>query len=288
MWPFNSKPEGGKQPKDTDRLRVARWVFQFSAIPLFALLLAWIGAPFADAFLMAQIGEGAAASAPAIRPDVSEIGAIQLSVENTATALLPLFAGWIGSVIAYYFVTSAQRDAADQAARLVRPIPFTEQLQAKSLRSVMAMELYGVELGNQPTPLESIEAVLRGELQTPARTRCIIFERKGRKRIVRTVIHASTFYAFLAARGGVASMGTLSVEDLLEDADTRERIAGGTRWMSPEDSLADVHALMKRVPHVQDIIITQRGREDGEVFGYLTNGDVLRHCLGSAETGNEA
>ncbi len=259
-----------------ERLKVASWVFRVSCIPLAILVTAWIAAPFADAALVGclRIRPGAAEC------QVSDL--VQKSVKELATALLPIVSGWIGAVIAYYFVTDAHAQAAQDAQLLVGAHGFRSRLKRILLRQIMRLDtdIHGVLLPSDGDALlQNVEQVFKG---AEARTRAVIFQPLLNGRKVVEVIHQSTYFEYKDR-----NREQNSIRALLNDPEVEKRLRGGTVWMPETATVEDALTRMQQHPAVQDIVVTKNGQQQEPILGYLTNGDVLRHCVASADRGED-
>jgi hypothetical protein len=65
---------------------------------------------------------------------------------------------------------------------------------------------------------------------------------------------------------------TLTLKDLLENAEGfKERVEETFGIVAEGATLADAKAEMRRIKNAQDVFVTDNGRKDGAVIGWITN-----------------
>lgn len=97
------------------------------------------------------------------------------------------------------------------------------------------------------------------------------------------VIHQSLIYKFIAERGVAAAAGgtafdpgRLTLADLLAEPGMKELVQDAVAYVSAGATLTDAKQLMERTPNCQDVIVTEHGRPDEPLLGWLTDADVRR------------
>lgn len=199
----------------------------------------------------------------------------------------PIFAGWVGAVIGYYFANKSHRDAASNVERFLKYLSPSEKLRSAPMKLAMklpaSMSMVTVSRdggGRIINPISEALAVVKGQY----RTRAPLVETVKRggvefQRMVQ-VLHESTLYDFLhrkAAEG--KKLDELTIQDLLDDPVSAERLSGTLKALCDNDPLLEAKKLMERNPRVQDVVITTTGQLDAPMVGWVTNVDVLRHII---------
>lgn len=104
------------------------------------------------------------------------------------------------------------------------------------------------------------------------------------RNVVRYVIHQSILYKFIAQES-VESSGTTnlfdfkkaSLEDMLEHPEYEELIGKSFVFVKRTATIEDARKAMESVKNCQDVFVTENGRPDEPVIGWLTNIDIARN-----------
>jgi CBS domain-containing protein len=241
---------------------------------------------------LAVVVPGAGVVLPAALPklgadDIVRRRAAADAAQSVFTTVLPIVSGWTGAVIAYYFTHRAYEDANQTTREFVREMTTLDRWRAMPVRATMRLphdiesvalmrERSGDRASRITTPLSSLLDVI----EHGRRSRIPLIEQISGASVLVYVIHESTLFEFLRRRR--ESVESLTVADLLSDEGSRRRLEGTLGYISVDKTLADAKALMDANSRLQDVIVTASGRPDGNLVGWLTNVDVLRHCVAGA------
>jgi hypothetical protein len=258
--------------RDTSRHLVARTILGWS----FLLLLFFGTASIAVTFFPALCSE---------QPKCTVHPAVETAAKFL-NALLPVISGWVGAVIAYYFVERVHDRARVERPRFadhVRSIPITSAML--TMPEIEYVEIERAEDGSIKTQLSDVLYVIRSQL----RSRVPVFEWIDDRRVVggkryfvlRYVVHESTLYEFLVRKAGT-ELNALTLEDLFADPVSRARLEGSMAAIAQRATLSDAKSAMDSNPKVQDVVVTLNGRADEPFVGWLTNVSVLRRCVAGA------
>jgi len=219
----------------------------------------------------------------------SGAGEIADKVFNT---ILPVLAGWVGTVLAYFFSaqnlerTSATLDKAVIAVGQggggpptqpsdpvygkmikVENIKKKQDLTSKNLGQIRLLDLQREFQGAEPDPPASRLVFLDG----------------GK---FRYLMHSSVLNAFLVSQlvsaagqsvtGQPTAVGDLTLQNLVDDPESLRQISKLVAFVSGSATLADAKAAMDAIPGAQDIIVTKTGDAAGEVIGWLSNVDLVK------------
>ncbi|MBQ0959031.1 hypothetical protein KAK06_08665 [Ideonella sp. 4Y11] len=95
------------------------------------------------------------------------------------------------------------------------------------------------------------------------------------------VIHQSLLYKFLADRSMEAlkahqafDASSFTLKDLLDSPGTKELVQDSLAYVPQGAMLSDAKAVMERVPHCQDVFVTEHGLPSEPVLGWLTDAQV--------------
>jgi hypothetical protein len=194
-------------------------------------------------------------------------------------ALLPLFGTWVGTVAAYYFSRENFETANKSVQNLVQ-LTVDQRLEKLKVDDSMIREasIIAVRIpANKDDAAVALSEIL-GKLSRTA-TRIPILTDEG---ALKYILHQSVIYKVVAERGvALAQQGqTIDVSKLtLADVIAHDDVKAYATAIGCVPSGATVAAAkteMERVQRAQDVIVTQSGKLDEPLLGWLTNVDIGR------------
>lgn len=244
-----------QQDKTTDqghapRFDIAKWVIAFSFTVIGVLGLASIVA--------------------VIKGDAAKVA----QVKDILSILLPVIGAWAGTVIAFYFSRDNFETAAKSTKELVKQMTPEEKLAAVKIRDAMIPMDKAIKLTlDKPTNAYQVQKdLVAGLMEANGVNRLPMLGKQGEAKYI---WHRSILDQFMVAAGlqGKA-LDDLTLEDLLADA--KYKAIGEAICVLPEDStLAEAKRTLDHNRNCSDIFITQSGKRDEAVIGWLTNGTIL-------------
>ncbi|CAA7613203.1 hypothetical protein [Magnetospirillum sp. UT-4] len=234
------------------RAHLARLVAVASFLTIFLLVATLVGLAATDA-----------------KPEVIEVG------KNTFTAILPVVAGWMGTVLAFYF-------SSQSLDRTSASLDLSMSQNTKTANTSVTKEM--IPAGNIIKPMvlaandDAISKKTAGELlkifKDSGITRMIFWTEN---QVCRYILHRATLNDFI-----VRSEGDLSktFAQLLEDGESQAQITQ-VAFVPATASLRDAKAALKRTAGAQDIIVTASGNSSEPVLGWLTNIDLMKALDGA-------
>jgi len=198
------------------------------------------------------------------------------------SSLLPLWATWVGTVLAHYFST-ANFEAASKSTKEL--LSLDKKLASIPARQVMIprSKIVSMVVKAGTTPEQKLIAEIRSEITTNKGQRLPVLYPDD---IARYMIHLSTLDQFLAnealkATGAAAgapaapTIAQLTLQDLLNKAPDLHLVLEGTFALINESaSLADAKLAMETTPNCQDVFVTHNGKKDEAVLGWITNNEI--------------
>lgn len=141
------------------------------------------------------------------------------------------------------------------------------------VNKISAYEMMEGETENE-IGIKELHEMLRGGV-----TRIVIFDQK---RIVNYVIHQSMLFKFISKKSIEASdsrvdVSTLKLSEFLEFEDMRKWVQESLAFVSVNSALGDAKRVMEQTEFCQDVFVTQNGKNNEPVLGWLTNNDIARH-----------
>jgi hypothetical protein len=230
------------------RDRLAQYVVVGSFLTLFLLVSALIG--------LAQI------SIPQVRETAT----------NAFTAILPVLAGWVGTVLALYFSAASHQASLEAISRSGgRPGPSTwvseKMIPVSSIVGLKRLE----EKGPQDISILDLQQAFRGQLPNGAKVTRLLFVERG---IFKYIMHFATLNAFIVKNPAGATEKTFA--DMLADEETLRQISQLVVFVSASTTLGDAKAALDKVSGAQDIIVTGSGNATEPMLGWLSNIDLTK------------
>jgi len=195
-------------------------------------------------------------------------------------AVVPLFASWVATVLAYYFARENLRSATDSVASLISTN--AAQLDGVSAKSKMIERTRIVTLSDQfksalvTTTLKDIMDFLdqRGVGRSP------IFNPSG---AVVQMLHTSAINDFIRkqvdpakpAAPGAKPVDQLTFTDLIADPQIKRLLESSFDVIAEVATLADAKAKMNATPDCEDVFVTKTGARGEVVLGWITDNIVL-------------
>jgi len=112
-------------------------------------------------------------------------------------------------------------------------------------------------------------------------TRIPVFDHKG---AAKYIIHQGSLYKFIAEKSiaagkkaGGFDAKALTLDDFLKHPGIRKLVADSLVFVPPSETLADAKLKMEKTEHCKDIFVTENGRSDEPVKGWLTNTEIAKH-----------
>jgi hypothetical protein len=189
------------------------------------------------------------------------------------TAVLPLFASWIATVLAYYFARENLRSATNSVSALLASNS-TTQLSAVSVKSKMIERTRIIAISDRftdlpKTSLKEIVAYLdhRGVSRSP------VFDSTG---VAVQMIHVSEINEFILQQAAVAMpINQLTYGDLIGVADLKRMFETSFGLVAESATLTEAAAKMNATPGCEDVFVTKSGGRGEPVLGWITDNVIL-------------
>lgn len=196
--------------------------------------------------------------------------AILKDSKNTMTIfniVLPVFASWVGTILAFYFGRENFESANQQVRELVQRLT-PEERAKKPVTSIMRplRDIAYLQIPTGKTEKDiSLEELLDKFKGSVSRLPIIDAGQKPRY-----IVHESSINKYIASGG--------KKEDTLEKFITTQKKAGimfgadkGFVLVSEQSTLAIAKKKMEEIPSCQDIFITKGGSPDEPLSGWISN-----------------
>ncbi len=183
-------------------------------------------------------------------------------------SVLPLLGTWVGTVLAFYFAKENLQAATDSTLRLTgRRDPATPVAVVMIPRSKITSHDLGASVDPGTVPI----AVLRDTMHNKGFRRIPILSSAG---AVLYVVHDSTIARYAEAEQKRPSeLSAETMGDLLADAGLKAQVEA-MGFVAANADLGQARAAMRSVKGCNDVFVTQDGRRDDPVVGWITNTEL--------------
>jgi hypothetical protein len=238
------------------RYRLARGVVVGSFLTLFLLVAALIG--------LAQ----------SLNTDSSEAAKNAFdTAKNAFTAILPVLAGWVGTVLAFYFSAASHDRTSESLDKVISqtgggPSPGTPVSEKMIPVSLIA----GLQKLDDKQPKDITIPDLRKAFEQPlpngAKVTRLIFLERG---AFKYILHGATLNEFI-----VTHPNDTTFANMLADERTVREISKLVVFVSARTTLGEAKAALDKVSGAQDIIVTDSGNAPEPMLGWLSNIDLTK------------
>ena len=196
------------------------------------------------------------------------------TAKNAFTAILPVLAGWVGTVLAFYFSAASQERTSASLDKVIgqaagTPGPgalISEKMVPVS--SVVALQKLEDKGGPKGISMDDLRTAFKATLPSGSNITRLLFTENG---VFRYVLHIGTFNAFQVQHPDAQTFA-----DLLADEETLRQVSKLVVFVSAGTTLADAKAALDKVTGAQDIIVTGSGNATEPMLGWLSNVDLIK------------
>ncbi|MEK7991544.1 MAG: hypothetical protein VSS52_011105 [Thiotrichaceae bacterium] len=189
------------------------------------------------------------------------------------TAVLPLMGSWIGTVLAYYFSKDNFEAATRSVSEMARNVTPQEKLKSTAVKDKMIKR---DQMFYKKAPLAGLMLVdVLDELTSGEWSRLPILNERGH---VESVIHRSDIDRYMSVRlrrYPATDLSALSLQDMLNEYSDLESHFG---VVSEKSTLADAKSIMDKVPNCKDVFVTENGKQNEDVIGWVTNAIIVANA----------
>ena len=192
------------------------------------------------------------------------------AAKNAFTAVLPVLAGWVGTVLAFYFSAASQEASLDKVISQsgVGPGP-SAPVSSKMIPYASIVELQDLSK-NKPEniSIENLQKAFEAPLPNGAKVTRLLFVENG---VFKYILHIGALNAFRVKPSAGATFAAM-----LLDEDTLHQISKLVVFVAANASLGDAKAALDKVNGAQDIIVTGSGSSTEPMLGWLSNIDLTK------------
>jgi len=145
---------------------------------------------------------------------------------------------------------------------------------------VSKIKTYNIDKGKteKDVPITDLHNLLKGLV-----TRIPILNDKG---AVKYIIHQSMLYKFISeksietikAAGPPFNVAASTLDDFLQFPEMRELVEKSIAFVSAKATLGDAKAAMEKMKNCQDVFVTENGKPEEPIVGWLPNTEISKHA----------
>lgn len=198
------------------------------------------------------------------------------SAKDVFNTMLPVFAAWVGTVLAYYFSGENYDKASKQVADIVKQVSPMERLRSLPVRDYMIKpgDMVKINLGPEKTEenLKVVDNIL-GYMKENKQNRLPILDEKDHPKYI---IHRSMIDKYLAhetiEKKKGDKLGGITFKQLLEgEEDLKRMFSKGFATVPEGATIAEAKCVMEALDDCLDVFVTKGGSREEPVIGWLTN-----------------
>jgi hypothetical protein len=189
---------------------------------------------------------------------------------------VPVFAAWVGTILAYYFSKENFEAANRNVQEMVTSMSGRESLRGISAEAVMVPRgsIQGDKLEPQQTAKDFLVKNVLPKFQGKI-SRWAFFNANDS---ILCIIHESTAYKFFHQERDKNRQDTTTVQDLIDDKQLGTQVKA-LAFVPERASLVVAQDEMNKVNGCQDVFVTKGGGRDEPVLGWLTNADIAKKAV---------
>jgi hypothetical protein len=216
---------------------------------------------------------------------------IQEVAQIVFSAVLPLLATWVGTVLAYYYSKENFESANRNVREMVNKMTSMEKLQSvsvsKALIPIKDMVCFRLSVQKPDEGKVFLKLDLLGLLEDKNRNRLPILDQNDKPKYV---IHRSLIDRFLtekmltsaapAAPAAPVDHTKLTLKDMIESSseEVKKFLRVSFATVRETDTLADAKREMDREKGRLDVLVTRDGTANSPVVGWITNQIINDHA----------
>jgi hypothetical protein len=196
------------------------------------------------------------------------------TAKNAFTAILPVLAGWVGTVLAFYFSAASAERTSDSLDKVIdRSVATSGSSTLVSEKMIQRAKIVGLQDlkekgGAEKIAITDLKSAFDASLPNGGKVTRLLFIEGD---VFRYVLHVGTFNAFL-----VKNPSATTFAQMLADVETLHQISRLVVVVAASATLADAKAALDKVTGAQDIIVTASGSATEPMLGWLSNVDLMK------------
>jgi len=190
------------------------------------------------------------------------------AAEKAFNSILPVLAGWVGTVLAFYFSSASQEHTNAILDKTIGRVSGGGSRTTVAEKMIPFSSIRGVMNLHKDKPDQISLASLQETSDEMKATRLLFVERG----VFKYLMHISTLNKFFVKTGNAEG----SFATMVADEDFAAEISKLVVFVSAATTLADAKTALDTVVGAQDIIVTGSGNATEPVLGWLSNVDLVK------------
>jgi len=210
------------------------------------------------------------------------------TAQNAFNAILPVLAGWVGTVLAFFFSAASQERTAVSLDKAIGQSAGGGGSQvlvsAKMIPTDSILELQKLDDDkNRPEDikLSTLQDLFNKKQANGSSITRLIFVQNS---IFRYIMHSSELNKFLVSASSTtpaSPLQDLTFAQMIANQTMLNQISKLVAFVSAAAKLADAKSATEAVPGAQDIIVTATGNASAPMLGWLSNVDLIKALTAS-------
>lgn len=204
----------------------------------------------------------------------SENQELSKTADNAFNAILPVLAGWVGTVLAFYFSSASQERTALTLERALNsnfsgdsgPTVGEKMIPTISIEEIQKLETFQPE----KVLLSEFSQIFTKKNSNNIPISRIIFTNNN---VFRHLVHKSVLDEFLSS---YKNETPAKLSDFLNDQSVLAKISDQVIFVGIGMPLTKAKETLDSLPRAQDIIVTANGNKNAPMLGWLSNVDLLK------------
>lgn len=190
-----------------------------------------------------------------------------------ASSLLPLWGTWMGTILAFYFAKENFEAASKSQQDVINRLTPEEKLSQKKVEDVMIKIATMTFINYEQDKNKSILDIIKDSSFKNFNRFPILDNNK----VLMYIIHRSLFDQFISGKVendiNINEIKKITLNDLLEKSEgkIKDILSKGFSFIKPGDTLLQAKNKMDAVVECEDVFITQNGKKEEPVLGWITN-----------------
>jgi hypothetical protein len=186
--------------------------------------------------------------------------------------LLPLWATWVGTILAFYFGKSNFEAATKSYQEIIKTLTPEEKMASIKVQNVM-IPFNQIEYIQYKEPYsEKIENILKNPKFKEFNRFAFIDDNK----ILKYMIHKVQFTNYIASKAfEKEDVTTFTFDKFLSENKDNKYVLNTSTFVSITSNLLDAKQKMDSIKECQDVFITQTGKDTEPILGLITNNIIL-------------
>lgn len=191
--------------------------------------------------------------------------------------LLPIWATWVGTILAFYFGKSNFEAAAKSYQEVIKTLSPEEKMASIKAIDVMIPFKDILYMDYEDSLSKTLVAFLQDDKFKNVNRFAFIDD----KNILKYIIHRSEFTKYLTGKAiSTTKIEDISFEFFLQESKQKQNnyVLNNSAFIPLTATLLEAKKAMDTLKECQDVFVTSTGKESEPVLGLITNNTILEYA----------